>query len=202
MRSIKLRGFALIVPLLCLQFLTPRAADAGVRFSLVGVGTYDGFKSAGVTSTPKLGIGYGALLEIGFGPKLGIELGGLSIVRKDVTDGTTYSVPIWEFPLVLRLWPVRFLSIGGGLYYGTAINKTITKDDGSGPVQSDYATEGLKTTDFGAVGLLGLNIPLFSVVRLLVEGRYTFGLYNVSVDTSVTAKYDDAQVLAGIRIGI
>lgn len=159
------------------------SAHAGVRFSLYGVlqesnAVQTGAPGATGTFAPGAGIG----LEFPLGSWTGLEIDGFYLQRKNI-DTFTYI----DVPAILRVHLGQFFSLGAGAYYA----------DGLG---TNYSTNGITNTDLGAVGALGLNIPMGGV-NLGLEGRYEFGVWDASTVSGITTSFNNLQILLAIRFG-
>lgn len=183
--------------------LVNRSALAGVGFSVVGAGSYS-LPSSSSTVSSKIGFGGGALLDFSLGPKVGIELGGLYMLRKfGLTVSTvnfTAVAPAVQIPVVLRLHLLPALSIGAGGYAAMGMGN-VTFTSGATEIVDTYANNGLKTLDYGLLGSIGLNIKLASAFSFILDSRFLFGLAEQS-DSTGSVKYRELQGLAGFRFGM
>jgi hypothetical protein len=189
------------------------SANAGLRFSVFGAGTFSSIKNtaavATTTSSAKLGIGGGAQLELMLGQVVGLELGGLYLQRKFSTTDSLLAITAEstftyvQIPLQVRFWLGRFVTLGVGGYYAMGLGDIKSTALGI-PITTTYAAAGTKTSDYGLLGSLGFNIPLGTSVAILAEGRYAYGMQdlNVTKDPAGTAKWRDMQALIGLRFGM
>jgi hypothetical protein len=181
-------------------------------FSLVGVGDFNkqswsntGFDSDSQGS--KLGLGGGFLYDMGVASWTSLEIGGLYINRQvdDTTLGTITSTHAIQVPVLLRWWLHPMFSIAGGAYYARGIGN-VSNEDSSGNVQStsSFAASGLLANDFGLTGSVALRLPITMSMRLLIDGRYNYGLSNVSTNSSgsETIKNRDEQILIGFQFSM
>lgn len=188
------KWFLLVV---AIAVAAPSLARAEVlRFSLVGAGAYTKVIEDGTTLDPDgIGLGGGALAEFAIGKDMGLEFGALYVTRKVKTEIRVLSKNIsvnesatgLQFPVILRFWPIRFLSFGAGAYYHRYLKSTVTTSTGLN-VASD-----LDGDDVGVIGSLMLRIPFF-VGSLVLDGRFCFGVKSEQVQ--------EAQGLAGLMFSI
>lgn len=165
-------------------------AQAGVRFSLFGDLDSSSYSTGGSSSAGEPGFGGGLGLEIPLGAMTGLELGGVLLNRRNQIDASWVQIPV-----LYRLWLGEVLTLGVGGYYARGIGSAT-----AGGVSESFASAGYTVDDFGLMGAVGLNIPLPSF-SLMVEGRYGFGVYNVSAIQGTSATFNDFEILAGIRFG-
>jgi hypothetical protein len=151
------------------------------------------------SSSAKIGPGGGILFDSKLVPEFGFEFGALYITRKveqttsftfsgiSSSQSSTTTSHYLEIPLLLRIWLSPYVSIGAGGYYAK----------GLGSIDPS-----IKSSDYGAVGSLGLHLPLGSSSSLLIDGRYNLGLKNVdNSGMGQTMKYRDLQIIAGLTFG-
>ena len=208
-----------------LGLLATPAAFAGVRASLLGVGTLSmptaslsvdvaGVSTAFPSPTGKFGFGGGLLLEVPLSMRLALELGGVYYQRKFSIDETTLggslitlSFPTLEVPLTLNIHFNRFIMLSLGGYVTAPAGKgSATFADGTF-VDATYSDFLLRNMNFGVLGGLGLCLPLGSKAALRVEGRYHLALQN-SIDADTLAaqataswKQNELQALVGLTFG-
>lgn len=147
-----------------------------------------------VTTSTKSGIGGGVLLNFHLLPETSLEIGGLYIKKKlDLTttaSGVTATASeegyYFQVPVLARFWLSRELSVGAGGFW----ERGMTGSFNTG-VRNDY----------GAVASVALRLPLGSSgVHFLADGRYYYGLKNVSGVSQYNLKYRDIQALVGLAI--
>jgi hypothetical protein len=185
------------------------SALAAPRVSLFGIADQTDLvpsDSSGAAATSniekKFGFGGGLGLSFPLSMRAALEVDGIYLGRKFSTTGSTVdtSLTYLQIPVLARLHLSRFLSLGVGGYYATALGdvKSSTGETAT------YESIGYSKTDYGLVGALGLNAPLGHATSLFAEGRYAFGLKDVDLDTTDThrLKWRDIQVLVGLRFGM
>ena len=187
-----------------------RARAWAVAISLVGAGSYSQpFDNLGTEYKAKIGSpGGGVLIDAGRG-RVGIELGLLYLNRKSEsptgTAGTTVTVSsnLLEGSALLRLWPVWWFSLGGGGYYAKyrgPLETTTTTSAGTSVSRAAYPQSQRSDHDYGAVASASALLPLGSRLRFLVDGRYTFGLLNNTLQPQSSLKFRDFLALAGFQL--
>jgi hypothetical protein len=101
---------------------------------------------------------------------------------------------------ILAVVPIAMGGIAPYLFAGPSfafkIGCNVEVDDDSEDCGDD---DGLKSTDIGATVGGGLEFPM-GPGALLVEGRYNFGLSNISDTEGTDAKTRTAAILAGYSI--
>jgi hypothetical protein len=161
-----------------------------------------GFSSGFLTSS----YGAGILLNFKMARSGSVELGLLYVPRgfqASFSDGTTaaYTFNTVQVPLAFRYDILKTVSIGIGGYFSHGIgNIAIVGTDSTSQLAYGDGTYG--ADDSGGLVSLGLKFPLIKVLSLIVDGRYLYGLQNVSKVPGVTTYLRDLQVLGGIRFGI
>jgi hypothetical protein len=131
---------------------------------------------------------------------LGLELGAFYFQRKFRTIADTtydFTSEILQGQLLLRFWMSKVISLGVGGYYGITLGR-LRYESPSGDFESSYA----RSYDYGAIGSFRITFPQKANKkrRWFVDARYSFGF--VSVVSSGYARYEDAQILLGIRFGV
>lgn len=162
----------------------------------------------------RTGFGGGVSLGIDLGPNLqlspellyvrkGAELFATKVTVGGIDFGdirTTFDVDYLEIPLLLKLnlvpvGPVKLNAIGGP----TVAFKTAEKLTTSGLASLSLDSDQLKTTDYGLMLGAGVAIPLGGC-SLTGEGRYTWGLANVSdLPFGGELKNNDVLVMVGLE---
>jgi hypothetical protein len=176
--------------------------------SITGASTANG----PLTGSGSFAFGGGALLGFHMGQVVELELGAIYAGRKfSETDGVnsrTYTGNAIHVPVVLRFWLGRFISLGGGVYGNVGTGDFTISDSTGVSATESYSGHllgqlGLRSQDYGALGSLKINIPFSQMVALTLDGRYLYSLTNSVADTSTgaTYKFNDIQVLAGLRFG-
>jgi hypothetical protein len=185
--------------------LSAASASQAGTFSLVGVGDVSkpSFSDSTDSYGSKIGYGGGILFDHGLAPWTSLEIGALYVGRKadDTTTGIVASSHAIQVPVLIRWWMVPMFSIAGGGYYARGIGN-IDNTDGSGASSTvSYADDGYKMNDYGLTGSVALRLPLSTSMRLYVDGRYNYGLANIS-SVSDTVKNRDIQVLVGFQFAM
>lgn len=166
---------------LALGWATPALA---VQFSLYGVlGKSDAVQTGAAGATGSFAPGGGIGLEFPLGSMTGLEIDGFYLQRKNL-DTFTYI----EVPVLYRVHLGQYVSLGAGAYFA----------DGQG---SNFASNGISSTDLGLVGGLGVLIPLGGM-NLGLEGRYEYGgLWDNSTYSGITTSFNSLQILLSIKFG-
>lgn len=187
-------------------------------------------------ATGVVGFGAGALLEWRWTRWIGIEVGGIYGQRHHKTRiasrgtgvvlGSPYTIDTTlnsslqsfavEIPVVLRIRLGRYLSLGGGVYYGYGLGHLrVTSSTSTTVYYSDRTYAGTTTdeqimsfekqqlhrSDYGWVGVLGFSIPLGKSIALILDGRYLHGIKNLSTAPDTTLRWRGIEALVGFRFG-
>jgi hypothetical protein len=166
----------------------------GAAFANVDV---DDFDSESLTSL--MGGGFVRFGMGGFGiqPELLFVTRGYEVEELGVTG--KFKIDYIEVP-ILAVVPIAMGGIAPYLFAGPSfafkIGCNVEVDDDSEDCGDD---DGLKSTDIGATVGGGLEFPM-GPGALLVEGRYNFGLSNISDTEGTDAKTRTAAILAGYSI--
>lgn len=184
--------------------LVSATASQAATFSLVGVADSNTPSVGGGSDTygSKFGLGGGALLDFGVGSWKSFEIGALYVNREtnDTTLGVTTSAHAIEVPVLLRWWLHPMFSIAAGGYYAQGIGNVTTS--GNETSSQSYSDAGYKTNDLGLTGSVAFRLPITTSMRFLVDGRYNYGLTNVSSDSDTTIKNRDVQLLLGLQFSM
>ena len=182
--------------LLLALILTPLGASA-VRFNLYYLSNQATYETSGTKANPSSIGGYGLSAEFGgLGPHTGFELGYQQTRREIKSSTNTHTLTYTEIPFLLKYHPTSFLDLGAGVYSGQA-GSTVSSTD---PNVTTLESIGITNPDFGSVFSVGLNFTV-KKINLFFEGRYTTGLYNLSSNTAIVAKFDQMQMLLGVCFG-
>ena len=198
------------------------ASDASATtFKVMGAGNLlsnhlEPTPAAGFTITSakgKFAFGGGASMVFG-GPAFGVEVGGSYLTSEGtvtLAGGSSGDASIkysyLQIPLLMRLNLGRVISVGVGGYYNKHLGKVTTTDvNGTTESSFDTASTGtgvaMKGSSYGLLGSLGFDIPLGASTGLVIDGRYAYGLAEVSMDTAQYAwKPVDIQAYVGLRFG-
>ncbi len=165
----------------------------------------DQVNSSSSTGTSKLAFGGGALLGFSMVPTVELEIGALYMGRHFTAavptgseEDTYYS---FEVPVIVRLIGLRYLTVGAGAYYAVPQGQdsyNLSPTSGSASSGSTTATSNFKN-DLGAVASVGIKFPIGVASNFLIDGRYYYGLTNMSQNSNETLKARDLQILAGIN---
>ena len=175
-----------------------------------------GATGAGASAT---GFGGGALFGFGGAGPIGFELGALYLPRNGTEAGSdgnngTYTATIkstvLEIPALLRFHLGHMFSVGAGAYYALGMGTTTMTMTDAGQSGTAAASTG---SDFGLLASAAVTIPLAPTLGIVIDGRYTMGLKAANYPLStlggilaggnpptMSAKYSDIQVLAGVKI--
>lgn len=169
-------------------FLGSAPAHAIVSFGVRGGVTLSNQNAHVDTATYESSMGYmagvGARINAGL---VGVLVDALYTLRTVNVDNTPYTFTSIHIPAQLN-FGVGPLLLTGGMYYAMGVNDI----DVDGSILT-YADAHYKSTDYGLV--VGVGIKLLS---LSIEGRYNYGLANVSTLASETKKNRSIDLVAGI----
>lgn len=154
------------------------------------------YESGGTKASPSNSNGYGLGLEFGLGPHTGIQIGYQQVKRGIQSATNTRTLTYTEYPVIFVYRPFSIVRMGAGIYSAQA-NKVVASSDN---IPTNLESIGIVNPDMGAILSLGVNFNIKSS-HWLLEGRYTKGLYNLSSNTDIIAKYDQTQVLLGLCLG-
>lgn len=126
-----------------------------------------------------------------------LEFGILSMPRKyDVTSALTSATTssefnAWHVPLVFKFMvtPQFFLGLGG--YYEVGA---------SGGAQT-FSSQGFEAKGFGALVNAAYDMEIMPGIGWITDLRYQLGLSDMDSTASGTAKFSEAVVLGGFRLG-
>lgn len=161
--------------------------------------------SGRTTSTdPKFGVGYGILASVYSIPGFTVESGILSLTRSyaaSLLPTDIISLKMYEIPVLLRfdLLPIMAAGIGGYLAFGSG---SVTQSNGVTDQTSTYEANNLGKTDYGLMASISLSLPILPTLKILGDVRYLIGLANLSTTSGTTHKFNDLQLLAGIRLSV
>ncbi|RZA03489.1 MAG: hypothetical protein EOP11_16050 [Proteobacteria bacterium] len=167
--------------------LSGAAAQAQTNLSLVADGNFaQNVAGGGANSGDRaLGIGGGLLLESRSSPNFGVEVGGLYHARK--FSAGNYTTNAIQVPLLLRFYLSNYISLGLGGFFEYGVGDAYNGSD-------------VNKTNYGAMGSLGIYIPVGATTKFVIDGRYGYGLKDIS-DGPFDIKTRDIQILAGLRFG-
>jgi hypothetical protein len=130
------------------------------------------------------------LKSLKFQPEALISLKGAKYEFPSPTEDVKYNLYYLDFPLLVRWYPSLLplnLNVLGGPYFAFNISDNTKQGD----IEGDANAE---TFDWGITLGLGAEIN-----RILIDGRYSFGLANVV--NGFTIKNGYFSILAGYRFG-
>jgi hypothetical protein len=192
-------------------------AHAGSRVSLVGVGNFSmptatGLNAAITGLTGKTGYGAGALIECPVSSNVGVEIGAEYYQQKfsfsNSGSGFTDSFNTLEVPVSLNVHLNRafYLSLGG--YVSSVLGNVTSTPDTGAASEGGISSLFQRPINFGALGGLGINLPLSGSVSFRAEGRYQLALSNawdaatIAANSSASWKYSGVQALAGLTFNL
>lgn len=157
--------------LVLVGLVSSSAAFAGSSFSIVGAGVLpqsqdlgtDPASGGAIRQVGKLGYGAGALAELRMTHHLGLEVGGIYLLRKygstigGTDSGTTDLSRSVYIPVGLRIHPNPTITLQGGGFYDVSV------ESGGG-------------SNYGIQGGLRLAFRAGNSSSFFVEGRYNLGL--------------------------
>ncbi len=179
---------------LALALLAPTSAQAGMALGVKGGLSLSQVQADPLNTDNRTGFVGGVYASFDVAPMLGIQpellfvRKGAKLFSSDVSIGpihigevaSTLDVDYVEIPLLLRLSLPTPDPLGLRLLAGPVVSmKSSEKLSVSGLVDFSQGTDVVKTTDFGfAVG--GALAVRLDGLRVVGEGRYTFGLTDIS----------------------
>jgi opacity protein-like surface antigen len=160
-----------VVPVLISVILTAASAATAVAQGGVGFGPQIGFFKAQSADQPR-GMG-GAVLRVKFSDVFGIE--GSINYREERYGGGAVDVKTWPVMMTALVYPVPILygALGAG-WYNTSISYNVPPGLLAGAASVSSETKQQFGWHFGG----GLELPLFSSVKLVGDIRYVFLNYN------------------------
>jgi hypothetical protein len=201
------------------------AAPQTQAFELAVVGALN-FPSVSVdqATTPQIlsgtaGVGAGVLMGVGLVPELlDLEIGALYMPRKINFSGAAgagaaavstsggSSFKYLEVPVMVRFVALPLVSVGAGAYYAQALGDVSLNLNNANGTTSDatdtYSGQGIKKSDFGLVGSVGLKFPILPTLDLLVDARYLLGLVNTDDTGLQTRKNRSFETLVGVAFSL
>ena len=161
-----------------------------------------------------MGFGPGGALsaDYRFSPLVSAEFGA-GYVSESVQDpfigATTITLTTnWiQVPLLFKLWPTDFFAIGLGGYLGFGVGDVsgeVSANDGSGSLSgsTSHETVGMKTLDYGLLADMGFHIPVTQTLRLSIQGRYEYGLANLTKNTDNNQSMELRSIEGIVGLGI
>lgn len=152
---------------------------------------------------------YGAGVLFGFRmmPRVFMEVGVLYLTRgftMEFSGGatTTYQFTTGQIPLAVRIYVLRSVYLGVGGYFAHAIGSVGYSTSAGDAGSKSFTEAACGADDYGGLVALGMKFSLLPFVSIEVDGRYLYGLQNITQLSGATTYFRDIQVLGGIRFGI
>ncbi len=169
--------------LLVALFAMSQSAHAGIGL-LGGASFHNVSTSPSVNFNTKAGLLAGLAFSSNL-PFVNLEVDALYNHRTLSTAGVSVSSPAIHVPVLARFSVIpMILDLGVGPYASFNV--------GSNDL-------GYKSPDFGAVGSLRVMLPTPGI-HLVLDGRYVYGLTNLSQVGGFDAKTREVQIMAGIDV--
>ncbi len=156
------------------------------------------------TSKASSGMGFGISHESNFLGVVGLEIDALYIQNKfDINivgvSTNTYIQNALQIPVIARFYLLPIFDIGVGAYYEIGMPGVNVNG-----VDHTYGDENMKNRDYGLVGSLRMRFHIAPRLRLVIDGRYNYGLNELTADTStnVSIKNRNIQALAGVSFAL
>ena len=193
------KKISFVLPLVCWICST---ADASVTL----YGAVDQFKPqvSGYGAAMKSEIGYGGGVELGynFSRRFEFDFGALYLLRRfqDSYNSATFGVlrsPTVQLSLLMRFWPTRYFSLGGGGYYG--ILGALQVESSGRPAVYGF---GNVKNDLGLIGSASFSFRIGRNSSLVLDGRYLAGMSNFVDSQTVKFLNRETQLLVGVRFGL
>ena len=155
--------------------------------------------------------GAGVFADFAFAPFLSLESGLLFMPRKyeaqSISVDTEQSFTTLQFPVLVRLSPLDFLSVGIGPYFSLPIGtfKEVTRTkvgNASVTVDRTFEQAGIGTTELGLEASARIDWPVLPGIGAVLDLRYLHELTNSSTRTGVTLRFTELQFLAGARVSL
>ncbi len=184
-----------------------------VSFTPVGAAAYSGgtISSNNGYTYPyhSFAYGFGALFGFSMFPNVFAQFGVLYLPRG--FDQSSTSLPAQQevtfntihLPFTIHYYLMPVLAVGLGGYFSHGIGSISSYPLGA-PASANlsaYGPNSYSADDFGLTVSLSFNLNLLPSVSLIVDGRYLYGLQNISQISSMSVYLRDFQVLAGVRLG-
>jgi hypothetical protein len=123
---------------------------------------------------------------------------GSASVSATITDHLNY----FHIPVLFRLNPLQFLSLGAGLQYSRGIGAVETQIQYSG-VSKVYSRSfdeaGFHKDELAAVGSVRVSFPIAIVFGISLDVRYIYGFTDID-STPQTSYSRDLQILGGFGL--
>jgi hypothetical protein len=125
-------------------------------------------------------------------------------IAPGVDADTSLTAKFFQIAPVARFWFNDYLSIGAGGYYayglGTIDAQLSSNAFPGGTINQNLSYNDAHATrhDGGLVASAALHMPITEASRFILDGRYTYGLVNMSTDGTV--KFRDLQGLMAVAL--
>lgn len=109
-----------------------------------------------------------------------------------------------QIPLLLRVIKLPIVSFGVGAYYEMGLGKVKLTDTTTGAsTNQSYKDTGIKSGDYGILADLRFRIPVGPKFGIVLDGRYNYGLAEMSETApALKVKNSAIQAMGGISIMI
>ncbi len=200
-----------ILAVLILSFLYATPSFAIFDLGLVGgisqmsEPTTSSISGTNYNVTANAGKSYGVMAQFHSAFGLGLSLGALyaevdynqliTLGSSTLSNGGAL-VPYYQFLVMANYWFGGILAFGVGGYYAVPGGNV-----SSGGTSGSFASENIKSDDYGLLGDLQIRIPLGLVTYLSATALYEYGLENVSTVALLTSHNQGFIFLAGLGIG-
>ena len=123
---------------------------------------------------------------------------GSASVSATITDHLNF----FHIPVLFRLNPLQFLSLGGGLQYSRGIGSVETQIQYSGVnkvYSRSFEEAGFHKDELAAVGSVRVSFPIAVVFGISLDFRYVYGF--TDIDSTPQSSYSrDLQILGGLGL--
>jgi hypothetical protein len=163
---------------------------------------FDASPSFSASSSSALGLGVGALVNLDLMPLIGLESGlfyqqhktNLTNINNSNRDGSV-QINQWSVPIMLRVQPLPYIAVEGGVYVGLGATSTVTLTS-VGTVQGAELANG-----HGLIVGASLMLPLMPALNFRLSGFYEQGLSNLATDGS-TVHARNLDILTGLMFDL
>ena len=152
----------------------------------------------GITGPAGKNLVGGAGIVTGFGPASLL----VDVLYQKNSATTVTPIPGFEQSLTYIQVPVQaqfsmgLFHFSGGMYYAKGLGNVSVTFMGT-TTEDTFAGSGLKSYDYGAVGGLGISIPL-GITTVSADIRYNYGLMDIDTDASTTYNRRSIDLLLGL----
>lgn len=182
------------------------ASEAAVYAGLAGSVNMAKLSGGGASYTSETAIGYGgAIFGFNLGKKTTLEFNALYSKRSYSSSGTLVgttttlkvTTKYLEFPVLVRFWPIKWLSLGAGGYYAKQTGSVDSELTAGGRTTTGSGSWSGKKADYGVLG--SVSLVFGKMVCFYLDGRYYYGLANASSGTT-TVNWQGMQGLVGALV--